>query len=85
MLDLVTIFGLLGSMTAASLFLPQAWSSYRTKNTKSLAWSGIAIGIMNGAFWVSYGVLKADPFIYVTNTILLMGAFLLMFLKRRYG
>lgn len=78
-------FGFLGSVTAASLFLPQVWKSYRTKETQALAWSGIILGMLNGLFWVIYGLLQGDPFIYVTNSIFFVGVFLLMMLKRKYG
>lgn len=79
-----TLFGLLGSFTAASLFFPQVWTSYKTKRTHDLAWFGIIIGMLNGFFWVVYGLLQADPFIWVTNTILFVGAFSLMVLKKKY-
>lgn len=83
--DITTVFGLLGSITAASLFFPQVYASFKTKQTNDLVWNGIFIGMLNGFFWVVYGSLKSDPFIYVTNTILFIGAFLLMLLKRKYG
>ena len=79
-----TFFGLLGSITAASLYFPQVWISYKTKRTRDLAWFGIVIGMLNGFFWVVYGLLQTDPFIWVTNTILFVGAFLLMVLKKKY-
>lgn len=76
--------GILGSLTAASLFFPQVYVSFKTKRTADLAWFGIIIGILNGIFWTTYGFLKGDPFIYVTNGILFFGAFLLMVLKLKY-
>lgn len=85
MIDITYLFGLLGAITAATLFLPQAWKSYKTKKTRDLAWFGVIVGMLNGAFWVTYGLLKTDPFIYVTNIILFIGAFLLMLLKKKYG
>lgn len=85
MVDLISIFGLLGSIAAASLFFPQVWTSYKSKRTKELSWFMIIVGMINGMLWVAYGLMKADPFIYVTNTILFIGAFLLMILKRKYG
>ncbi|PIS39640.1 MAG: hypothetical protein COT33_00930 [Candidatus Nealsonbacteria bacterium CG08_land_8_20_14_0_20_38_20] len=84
MIDVASLFGLLGSITAASLFFPQAWKSYRTKKTQELSWLGIIIGMLNGIFWIIYGFFRADPFIYATNIILFLGAFLLMILKRKY-
>jgi len=79
------IFGLLGSITAASIFFPQVLASYKSKKTRDLAWSGIIIGILNGVFWMTYGFLKGNPFIYVTNSLLFLGAFLLLILKKKYG
>lgn len=83
--SLVSLLGLLGSIAAASLNFPQVWTSFKTKRTRDIAWFSIIIGMFNGAFWTGYGVLKADPFIYVTNTLFFIGAFLLMLLKRKYG
>ena len=79
------ILGLFGSITASCIFLPQVLTSYKSKKTRDLAWFGIVIGILNGLFWVAYGLLKQDPFIYVTNFLLFVGAFLLMILKIKYG
>ena len=85
MFDTASLFGLFGSVTASLLFFPQVWKSYKTKETHSLAWSGILIGMTNGILWVIYGLFRADPFIYATNAALFTGAFLLMILKRKYN
>lgn len=85
MVEVVSLFGFLGAITASFLFFPQVWESYRTRKTHDIAWAGIIIGMLNGVVWFVYGLLKADAFIYVTNSILFLGAFLLMVLKRKYG
>ncbi|MBI2141867.1 PQ-loop repeat-containing protein [Candidatus Woesearchaeota archaeon] len=85
MVELVSVFGFLGAITASFLFFPQVWESYRTRKTHDIAWFGIFIGMLNGVFWFAYGLVKSDPFIYVTNSILFLGAFLLMVLKKKYG
>lgn len=84
-MDIAPILGLLGSITASSLFLPQVWISFKTKRTKDLAWLGITLGMANGLIWATYGFLKNDPFIYVTNSLFFLGAFMLMLLKKKYG
>ncbi len=83
--NLELLFGYLGSIFASFIFFPQVWTSYKTKKTKDLSWMGIIIGMLNGISWVSYGLLKGDPFIWVTNSLLFIGAFLLMILKKKYG
>ena len=84
MVELITLIGLAGSVTASCLFFPQVWQSYKTKMTKDISWFGIFVGMLNGILWVSYGLIKADPFLYVTNSILFIGAFFLGFLKKKY-
>ena len=84
MITFESFVGMLGSLTAASLFFPQVYVSWKTKRTADLAWFGIIVGMLNGIFWCTYGFLKLDPFIYVTNGILFFGAFLLMLLKSNY-
>ncbi|MBI2675991.1 MAG: PQ-loop repeat-containing protein [Candidatus Aenigmarchaeota archaeon] len=83
----VSFFGLLGSITAASLFFPQVYTAWRTKKTHDLSWLMIVIGMSNGFFWVIYGLFKTepDPFIYVTNAFLFTATAMLAFLKKRYG
>jgi uncharacterized protein with PQ loop repeat len=83
--SLASIFGFCGSVTAACLFLPQVWASHRTKKTQQIAWTSIVIGLTNALFWTIYGLMKNDPFIYVTNIVSFFGAFLLMLLKRKHG
>ena len=83
--NLASLFGLCGSVTAASLFLPQVWASHRTKKTQQIAWASILVGILNASFWTGYGFLKNDPFIYVTNILCFFGAFLLLILKKKHG
>lgn len=51
MIDVASLFGLLGSITASSLFFPQVWQSYKTKKTKDLAWFGTEWSILGG-LWV---------------------------------
>lgn len=83
--SIASLLGLSGSITAACLFLPQVWASHRTKKTKQIAWTSIFIGLLNAVLWTSYGLLKHDPFIYITNTLCFMGAFLLLLLKKKHG
>lgn len=85
MVNLASILGLLGAITAATIFIPQVWTSYKTKRTRDVAWYMIGIGLLNATFWTFYGFLKTDPFIYVTNIIGFVNSFLLLVLKKKYG
>lgn len=58
--------------------------SLDNKKTKDLSWLTIMIGTLNGFFWVVYGLLKSDPFIYVTNVLLFTATALLVVLKKKY-
>jgi MtN3 and saliva related transmembrane protein len=85
MIDVVSVFGLMGAITAAGLFYPQVWKSYRTRRTNDVSWLGVVFWMLDGIIWIIYGLLRSDPFIYVTNIALFIGAFLMMVLKKRYG
>ncbi|MBU3979141.1 hypothetical protein KJ980_01220 [Patescibacteria group bacterium] len=83
--SIASLLGLLGAITASSIFIPQVLTSYKNKKTKDIAWFTIFISLANAVFWTSYGLIKADPFIYVTNIIAFISSFLLMLLKKKYG
>ncbi len=82
---LLPILGFLASTTAASLFFPQVWSAWRTRRTHDLSWFMILIGVANSCLWLLYGLLKSDPFIYVTNSLGFVATFMLLLLKRKHG
>jgi len=84
MIDFAPFFGFLGSITASTIFFPQVWKTWKTKKTKDLSWPIIIIGVFNGFFWTAYGLLKSDPFIYVTNIFLFTATFLLAIMKKKY-
>lgn len=83
-MDIASAFGLAGSITASVLFFPQVWKAWKTKETDELSWLMIGIGILNGFIWTVYGLLKSDPFIYVTNVLLMTAIVMLAALKRKY-
>jgi len=84
MADVASIFGILGGVTSSSMFFPQVWKSFEQKNTSSLSWLGLVVGLLNGVFWLMYGVFKEDPILYITNSFFTLGAFLLVVLKMKY-
>lgn len=84
MITIASVFGILGGVTASSMFFPQVWKSFKDKDTSSLSWIGLSVGFLNGFFWVMYGVFKDDAIIYITNSLFAFGAFLLLMLKVKY-
>lgn len=44
----------------------------------------IMIGVANGFFWIAYGFMKLDPFLYVTNTILFIATATLAVMKKKF-
>ena len=83
-MELSAIFGLLGAMTASTIFFPQVLQTYKTKRTLELSWLTIVIGVINGFVWTIYGFMKADPFIYVTNILASIATLMLVVMKKKY-
>ncbi len=83
-MELSAVFGLLGAITASTIFFPQVLQTYKTKRTRDLSWLTIIIGILNGFVWTIYGLMKSDPFIYVTNILLSIATLMLAVMKKKY-
>lgn len=80
----LTILGLIAAFCTAFSFLPQVIKTIRTKNTRDLSlgmYSVFSLGIL---LWLVYGLLIRDIPLILANTITLMLAVTILFLKIKY-
>lgn len=56
-----------GAITVAS-FLPQVVRAWRTRQTRDLSLTSLALLITAGSLWVLYGALSRDWPVVITNT-----------------
>jgi MtN3 and saliva related transmembrane protein len=72
-----------GTITVAS-FLPQVVRAWRTRQTRDLSSTSLALLITAGALWVVYGALSRDWPVVATNGGMVTLLFCLAAAKVRY-
>ena len=83
-MSFVTVLGLFSSFLTVSAYLPQVLKSWKSGETKDLSLKTFGTFCVASALWITYGVLKGDLAIIVTNAILLCFQVSLVYLKLRY-
>lgn len=72
-----------GTLTVAS-FLPQVIQAWRTKRVKDVSFWMMAMLMLGAAAWITYGVLKKDMPVIVTNVLALLLQASIMVAKLRF-
>lgn len=68
-MDSVTLLGLGAAMLTTTAFLPQVWTTWRTKSTGGLSLPMYIIFTTGVACWLVYGLIVWDLPIIVANAI----------------
>jgi MtN3 and saliva related transmembrane protein len=78
-METVMIIGYLAAMCSMTSFTPQAWKIIKTRDTSSLSAPMYAITVLGFAFWLTFGFMKTEWPIIITNGVcLLLSAFILV-------
>lgn len=75
-----TAVGMAAAILTTIAFIPQAWRTIKTRNTRDISLSMYIVFTIGVACWLTYGILKNDLPIIVANivAILLAGTILTM-------
>lgn len=77
--ELVTVIGVAATLCSTTSFAPQAWKVIKTGDTKALSTPMYVVTVVGFVFWLTYGVMRADWPLIVTNAICFaLSAFILM-------
>lgn len=78
------IIGYIGVVIGASMFVPQAFKVWRTKETKGISLLSFSLLAFVSLLWVTYGfLLNAMPVILV-NIIVGILSFFIVYMKLKY-
>ena len=83
--SLLVSVGTVASLLTISAFIPQAFRSWRTKQTRDLSYGTLVLLVSQSIAWLSYGILLRDPALIVTNAVTCMCALLIFAAKWRFG
>ncbi|TDC41902.1 SemiSWEET family transporter [Micromonospora sp. KC213] len=64
---MTTALGLLAGILTTGCWLPQLLRSWRTKSTKDISWTYLAVLGTGVGLWTLYGAIIADPAVVLTN------------------
>jgi MtN3 and saliva related transmembrane protein len=70
-MDLVTLVGAGAALCSTVSFAPQAFKIIRTRDVSSISTAMHSTSVAGFALWLSYGLMKQDWPILITNTVML--------------
>ena len=84
-MNYVDVIGYVATALIMIGFLPQAWQVWKTKSVEDVSLSTYAILMAGAVAWFTYGVLKGDGPIMVTNATLFVVQGSIVVCKLKYG
>ena len=84
-MELITLIGLLAGTLTTISFVPQVLKTWKSKSTKDIS-LGMFLSFCTGVFlWIVYGLSVNDVPVIATNVATFVLAFMILFLKFKYG
>ncbi len=81
----IEIIGYIATALIMVAFLPQAWQVWRTKSVEDISLPTYAILICGAVAWTTYGYLRGDNPIILTNVVLFVVQGSIVYCKLKYG
>lgn len=75
------IVGYIGAFLTTISFLPQAIRTIKTRDTSGISLVMYVLFSVGVAFWLSYGILLANPVIIIANSITLILTLMILWVK----
>lgn len=83
--QLPDLLGYFAATMTTVAFVPQAWKTFRTRDTRGLSGHMYAVFTLGVAAWLAYGVLKNDWPIILANAVTLVLACAVLVMKLIFG
>ncbi|MGK2941865.1 MAG: SemiSWEET transporter [Immundisolibacter sp.] len=82
---MTTAIGLLAALLTTAAFLPQVLHTLATRDTRGLSLRMYTIFVAGVALWLVYGLLTRDLPLVLANSVTLVLAGAILYLKLRHG
>jgi len=79
--DLSILLGYPAAFLTTVAFVPQAWQSWRTRDLAGISLPMYTLFTLGVALWLGYGIAISSPPIIAANSVTLMLAALVLWLK----
>ena len=84
-LENLDILGLVATAFTTSSFIPQVWTTWRTKDVSGISLPTYIIITIGLFLWLLYGVFKGDMPLIVANAVMVVLTAAITVMKLRYG
>ncbi len=81
---LENFIGTAGGIVSSVTFLPQVIKIWKTKSAKDLSMMTLFFLILNVSLWLTYGLLKTDFPLIITNSIVLTMILIMVYFKLKF-
>lgn len=83
-MDILTILGLVASAFTTSSFIPQVWTTWRTKDVSGISLTTYIIITIGLFLWLLYGIFKHDTPLIIANAVMVVLTMSITVMKLRY-
>ena len=83
-MEVESIVGYAAAVLTTVSFVPQAWSTFRTRNVSGISLSMYSLFTLGVATWLLYGAMRQDLPVVVANGVTLALAATVLAMKLRY-
>jgi MtN3 and saliva related transmembrane protein len=84
-LETLDILGLVATAFTTSSFIPQVWTTWRTKDVSGISLPTYIIITIGLFLWLLYGAFKGDMPLIVANAVMVVLTSAITVMKLRYG
>lgn len=81
---LENFIGTAGGIVSSVTFLPQVIKIWKTKSAKDLSMMTLFFLTLNVSLWLTYGLLKTDFPLIITNSIVLTMILIMVYFKIKF-
>lgn len=84
-MQVITTIGLLAATCTTLAFVPQVWQTIKTKDTRGLSRPMYILFTSGIGLWLLYGLLVHDLPLIAANSVTLLLAGIVLYLKSKHG
>ena len=83
-MDFTQILGYTAGAITSLTFLPQVIKTWKEKSATNISLMMFLIAVTHEAMWITYGILRHDMVIIVTNAFLFIMSWIMIYFKLTY-
>lgn len=83
-MDMIQIIGLVAGACTSLAAVPQLVKTWKTKEVDNISMKMFLLYVVGMSLWLTYGIVRSDVPIIVTNAIALTFHGMMLFLKLKY-